>query len=501
MKRLFLLAWLALTTALAPAADQFSSGQVLTSSALNAAFASKADSQYRHGAAGSVARSVSSKLQDSVSVLDFGAKCDGATNDTAAFTAALLAVKSLRLPVGDCRIAGGLVISLDGMKLRGEGTTASKITVTTAGSAAISINGGLSNVEISGFTLTRSVTATSGGDGIRSAGVSIGQSTIRDMVVEKHYQGLNLGVTDWSSIVNVVVQKNVYDGIVLSNHASDGQLQWSLDGVLMQMNGNRGMLVSSVAGPSGVTLGTWRNIATFANNSFGIAVSGLAGTPINGVRIYGAFIGQDGNSELYLNTYGGQHLVADTFLELAGTGTTGPTLSTAASNVGSGLEVTANNVDVQITNSHANGNSLDGFYLNGTNHMLGNCRATNNGLALTSNRRNGVLSNQGRVVISGGAYGNTGVGTSQQYGAFVANGTNLAVTGADLTNNATAVTGATSNSTYITQVGNLPNNANVQLSPSGSVLVGGGATGGYTAVGTINVSGGLLKNNTAYSNP
>jgi hypothetical protein len=74
--------------------------------------------------------------------------------------------------------------------------------------------------------------------------------------------------------------------------------------------------------------------------------------------------------------------------------------------------------------------------------------------------------------------------------------------GADLSNNATGAWGATSNLSYVSSVGNLPNTLNVGLSPQGTVLVGGGATGGFGAgAGTINVSGGLLKNNTAYTNP
>lgn len=451
--------------------------------------------------AGAVDRTVKEKFADSVSAADYGAKCDGATNDTAAFAAALAAHKSVRIPVGDCRITGGLVISLDGAKFRGEGTTASKLTVTTASTAAITVNAGLNNVEISGFTLTRNVSATSGGDGIKTSGGSIGQSLIERLVIEKHWNGLNLGPTDWSSVRDVIVTKNNNDGVVISNTAGDGAVQWSFDTVLAQMNGARGFLIQSVAGPAGMTLGTFKNIATFANSGFGFAVVGSAGVPINGVRIFGGFIGEDGNSEIYLDTYGGQHVISDVFLELAGRRTTGPTLATGASNIGNGIEVTGNNTDVQLTGVHSNGNSMDGFYLNGTNHMLGNCRATNNGLALTAGRRNGVNSGSGRIVINGGALGNTGAGVSQQYGAFVANGNNLAVIGSDLTNNATAPTGATAQSTYITQIGNLPNTTNVQLSAQGAVMVGGGATGGFVAGGTINVSSGLLKNNTAYTNP
>lgn len=163
--------------------------------------------------------------------------------------------------------------------------------------------------------------------------------------------------------------------------------------------------------------------------------------------------------------------------------------------------MTANNTGVQLTGVHSNGNSQDGFFLNGVTHLLGNCRATNNGIALGSGRRNGVYSTAGRVIITGGRYGNTGAGTSQQYGAYVNDGNNLSIGFADLNGNSSAAWSAAANTAYVTSIGNLPNNLNVGLSPAGAVLVGAGATGGFTAAGTINVAGGLLKNNTAYSNP
>jgi hypothetical protein len=267
------------------------------------------------------------------------------------------------------------------------------------------------------------------------------------------------------------------------------------------MNGAQGYLVQTQVGPAQMTVGTFKNCATFANSGVGMGFLGSVGVPLQGVRVIGGFIGEDGNHEIYMDTYGDQHLIEGVFLELAGTRTTGPTLSTPASGVGSGLTVTSNNGGIQITGVHANGNAEDGFFLSGTTHFLGNCRATNNGLSLSAGRRNGVYSTGGRVIIMGGRYGNTGAGTSQQYAAYINDGNNLSIGFADLTGNSVAAWGAGSALTYISSVGNLPNTLNVGLSPGGSVLIGGAATGGFTAAGTINVSGGLLKNNTAYANP
>ncbi len=257
----------------------------------------------------------------------------------------------------------------------------------------------------------------------------------------------------------------------------------------------------AVTGVAQMTLGTWRGVDTFANTGFGVALAGLVGTPIQGFRFFGGFVGEDANSGLYLDTYGGQHMIANVFAELAGTRTTGPTLATAASNVGSGFEITANNAETLFTGCHSNGNSHDGYYLSGTAETLTGCRATNNGAALTANRRRGVNATTGIVVISGGRYGNTGAGTTQQHGFFGADGNNMSVVGADLRSNATAAFSATASIPYITSLGNLPNTLDVGLSPAGAVLVGGGSTGDFSTAGTINVAGGLLKNDVAYTNP
>lgn len=61
-------------------------------------------------AGGGVQRSVESKLQDIVSVKDFGAKGDGVTNDTAAIQAALNSAKSVFFPRGQYNITSTLIV-------------------------------------------------------------------------------------------------------------------------------------------------------------------------------------------------------------------------------------------------------------------------------------------------------------------------------------------------------------------------------------------------------
>jgi hypothetical protein len=314
---------------------------------------------------------------------------------------------------------------------------------------------------------------------------------------------VSLGVTAWSEVNRVVCERCVNDGFYITNNGLNGSCQWSFDTCLAQFNGSRGFFVQSVAGASQISVGTLKNCATFANSGIGVAFVGLSGTPIQGVRIHGGFFGEDGNHEVFLDTYGKQHTIANVFAELAGRGLTGALYNTPASNVGCGFAVTQNNEDVQLTGVHCNGNSFEGFLLDGQEHILGNCRSTNNGLAGLVNRRAGARSTQGgsRIIISGGRFGNSTGSSSQQYGVFAQNGANVSIGFADLTNNAISAWAANASVLYVTSVGNLPNTLDVGLAPNASVLVGGDAVGGFIGSGTINVGGGLLKNNTAYNNP
>jgi len=85
------------------------------------ATAATSNLQYLQGATGSVAESVTSKLQQTVDAADFGALCNGSHDDTAAIQAALNTGKRVHIATGTCVVSNALTISTLGQSLYGDG--------------------------------------------------------------------------------------------------------------------------------------------------------------------------------------------------------------------------------------------------------------------------------------------------------------------------------------------------------------------------------------------
>lgn len=436
-------------------------------------------------------------------VYQLGAKGGGAGDDTSAYATALANFNEVRIPADTFNITN-IVVSRNGAKLKGAGSTSSKLVCTNNSSTGININGGLNDVALENFTVDRTGVAAQGTFGIDCSTVIVGQSRIANIMTRNQYHGLGLGSTDHSIVEDVISEKNQGAGILMKNVSNSGTVQWNMKHVLVQKNGQQGILFQAVAGPSAVALGTFFWVDTYANSGAGIAIVGLAGTPVNGFRLLGGFIGEDGSSEVFLDTYGSSHTINSCFIELPGTTATGPNVgnaaATAASKTGSGIDVTSNNKNVLISGTTITGCSVDGIVSSAESIAITGCTLRNNGVALTG-RQNGIYIASGRAVITGCMSGNVGQSTSQRYGVYAANGNNITVIGCDLTNNASGPVGADTNLTYAGMAANLPNTLNTQLAANGPMLVGGAVTGVVNSAGVINTSGGIVKNGTAYSNP
>lgn len=296
-----------------------------------------------------------------VSVLDYGASPSAsASANVTAFQSALNSGKPVYVPAGTYNLNATINILLTNTIFYGDGPGKSILRSSSANTSLINVAANLGNIVIHDLGLTRSVTATSGGTGINCAGY-LDTSNFYNLEIQKQYVGVILSSTGYSNFSNSFIHDNLWDGVELTNTAANGNLQWYLNNILVQGNDGRGLIVIAVLGAAQVTLGDWTGVRTFANSSFGAAFVGLASVPINGVRIKNCFFGGDGNSEIFLDTYGGQHQIQTSFVELAGTGATGSnSFHTAPSGVGCGIEINPHNTDVHILGTVIAGNKSHG---------------------------------------------------------------------------------------------------------------------------------------------
>jgi len=438
--------------------------------------------------------------QAAIYILPVGADPTGVADSAPAIQAAINAAVAtgrcaVYIPAGTYRVSSTLTIANDKVSLIGAGRNATTITANTAAVPVITLTSGITYVTIRGMTLSRSVAATAGGNGITATGVYEG-IFIHDMIIDQQHDGLALGAASSAKVRDVLVRKCINDGILLQTTSGNASMQWNIEDVLVVQCGNHGFAVVPGAGQTTISLGEWINVQTYGNSGCGITLAGAVGCPIQGLRISSGFLGEDGNSELLMDTYGGLHEIRNLFCELAGRNPTGPTLATAASHAGNGVEITPNNTDVHLTNVIATGNSYNGIQSQATQTLINGCKTTSNGAAAVGGSQNGISIPAGRVMINGCRSGD---GALQLYGVSLAAGAGNAVIGNDLEGNATLPIVVSATATQTVMLGNLPNTVNT-LIPGGGVMIGVTALGPNIA-GGINTLGGIAKNGTVYTNP
>lgn len=376
-------------------------------------------------------RQVTSAL--AVNVRWCGAKADGTTLDTTAFTNALSTGRAVFVPNGNYAIADNALTLQLGQTLAGAGRASylsgsyaggTLITCTTrSGHPCISVASGANWATLRDFTLSGAGTLGSiatGNTGIAFLG-DCNYCKVDGVELYNHYNGLNLAGTTMGWVQNVISQNNTSAGVLMQNTTST-PMQWQYTNVLSQFNGAQGFLFQSqaVGGAAQMTLGAMTNAMTFANNGLGLGVIGTSSVPIYDLRITNSFFGQDGNSEVFLQPYGGNITITGTQIELAGAGTTGPNYSTAASHTGYGIQI-ANGSSYNVSGNWINAHSQAGIFVTSTaTNITGNV-VTNNGQNGTASTALGIVVNSGGAAdLIGNTVSNTGGVTSQAYG--VSNG-------------------------------------------------------------------------------
>ena len=310
-------------------------------------------------------------------VTAYGAVGDGVTDDTVAIQSAFN-VGIGKFPAGIFKISSALTISQDNLKVVGAGRDATQLVHYGTTTPCIYVNAALTAIEVSNMTITRSstVTAASGGNGIDFGRVG-SFLKISDVIVRKQYRGVVLGPTDYSFFSNSISEKNVDNGVhlsVVATSTANGACQWQFTNILSAQNGHHGFYVTStVGGPTAMALGEILNCATYANTGRGFSVTGTAACPVHGVRILGGFFGEDADNEVDLDTYGDLHKVENVFTELAGKSPTGPTLSSTASAIGTGIAISVNNKNVLVGGCWATNHSKNGIFTNSSSTVITGC--------------------------------------------------------------------------------------------------------------------------------
>ena len=162
-----------------------------------------------------VNRAINLKLQESVSVKDFGAAGDGTTDDTTAIQNAINEINSLGggvvfFPAGTYNVSSTLTVS-NYVTLQGSGPKASYIRTTSATNNVVNITGSFTGVFNLGFTTTQ--TAQTAGSYIVADGI---YCYINNFYMSKPYQGV------YVSGVFTFIQEGLIEDVTSRNVTSNG---------------------------------------------------------------------------------------------------------------------------------------------------------------------------------------------------------------------------------------------------------------------------------------
>jgi hypothetical protein len=177
-------------------------------------FVTRPGSQFVQSGTGAVERTVESKLQDVVSVKDFGAVGDGTTNDRVPIQAALDTGKSVFFPTGTYLYNSTINFTANNQYIYGEGN--SSILKSGAGSVYINASGlshcGIQNLQISGEN------GTDGGITIKD---SSSHFTVDNVYFYKGGQRIWLFTCDYITVSNCTFKECGYQVIQQLGYASN----------------------------------------------------------------------------------------------------------------------------------------------------------------------------------------------------------------------------------------------------------------------------------------
>ena len=308
--------------------------------------------QYSQGASGSVARSNTSKFQDTISVKDFGAEGDGSTNDTTAIqnaiTAAQIAHARLYIPAATYIVTSLTVTSSIEVVGDGMGNSILKINASQNTPILHVTSAGSQYSFIHDLSLVSSVTTASGCAGLQIDG---GQAFNIDRVeVSGTYTGINI--------------PSGQSGAVLADcwvHNITGA-GYTIDAGNMLVKGNFAINCGTFGFYFSATSGNSAGLIVSENTSYNTNNANFAFVGNSTYNIIDLVVSNNvastsPNGAGFLFDTHGQYITAsNNFTELAGSNA-----SLAVVSNQNGFLITANNASITIGNSVAIGASGSGL--------------------------------------------------------------------------------------------------------------------------------------------
>jgi len=229
------------------------------------------DIDYTHSATGAVERILQSKLEDTVSVVDFGADPTGLTDSTAAIQAAINASPNggtIKIPVGNYLLTSPLNINKPGLMFIGSGHSYSGVNFTIDHNAGPGIFVSGTNCVLSDFKVRASATRTAGvagsgltgNYGILYEGADVASSFITRQVCQRIQvnghpnHGILVSGHAWYSIFTQLnIMDNAGHGFLMDAGETTGRTNLDYNGfstityLIAERNGGHGLAIGTAS--------------------------------------------------------------------------------------------------------------------------------------------------------------------------------------------------------------------------------------------------------------
>ena len=270
------------------------------------------------------------------------------------------------------------------------------------------------NVHVTGMTLMHATSPVAGGDGLivrKDDGHSLNGVWINDVSASWNWRGFVLGCMSYGLASQVVAQKNNSHGFefVYEPEPGCGVDQWDLLHAVSLLNMGMGFYGNNTSYAFGLGPFLW-NTSSFGNAQGGYVFQGSAGHPINDVRLHNVLSSADNGMGIYLDTYGGSHIIVNPWIEYAGVLAGYPVgfnnTPSVASNTGHCLALTQSNGATTITGGIYWNCAWSGVVLYAPYATMTGGASLGNGQALHANLANraGVAIGASGVHLSGHSF-------------------------------------------------------------------------------------------------